>query len=374
MLEPLNYNQQQLEVFPDPWNATRSSAFSVIYDELHDMANEQRQSTNYEVTVESERLSSRRIYMPTYVVEYTILGITYKAYLSGIDPSVQVSGVSHQTIFSDGSTGDQVLQGASSFLSTLPQRVVPTAASALQFFGLRPFVAIGRIGWTVVSRVAMKFHLIGLFGGLFVAWRKIFRPYMDDRNATTEWERQRDREAQTSESFHEDSFRDTGSAKRYFTINQKRILGSLRGEEGRKEEQESTQWYAQWEQWAREQWEQAQREASRAQEEWQRQQQGGTYQQYQQQQQQTQQQRQTKYKQAKKDDYQWDFDVNDPYSVLGISRNSTKEEVSKAFRRVSCCRVVLYIKNICESVAVNAKTHLLLNSLFASVGNAEASS
>jgi len=73
---------------------------------------------------------------------------------------------------------------------------------------------------------------------------------------------------------------------------------------------------------------------SLTQEEWMRQQQqqqkqGGTYQQYQQQQQQ-----QRKYKQAKKeDDFQWEFNTDDPYSVLGIPRNSSKEDVSKAFRR-----------------------------------------
>jgi len=347
MLEPLKYNNETWDVFPDPWNATRERAFSVIYDELHDMANEQYQeqyqsTTNKkEVVVETERLSSRRIYMPTYVVEYTILGITYQAFLSGCDPSIQVSGVSHKTVFSAGSAGDQVLEGASSFLSTLPQRVVPTAATALQFFGLRPFVALAQIGWSVVSRVAMKFHLIGLFSGVYVAWKKLFRPYMDNRMATAEWEQQRDYEAQqqSSESFHVDSFRDTGSAKAYFTRNQKRILSSLSGEEGRHAEQESYEWYKQWEQWAREQWEQAQREASRAQEEWQRQQQqqqGRTYKQYQQstqQDQQRQQQQQRTYKQAKKDDFQWDFDVNDPWSVLGIPRGSSKEEVSKTFRR-----------------------------------------
>ncbi|KAL7534807.1 hypothetical protein ACHAXR_007259 [Thalassiosira sp. AJA248-18] len=340
MLEPLKHDHQILVVpYPDPWNATREKSYSVVYGELHEMANEQydNQSIN-EIRVETERISSRRIYMPTYIVEYTILGRTYRAYLSGCDPSVQVSGVSHQTIFSAGSKGDQVFKGATSFLSTLPQRVAPAAAGALQFFGLRPFIAIAQIGWSVVSRIAMKFHLIGLFGGALVAWRKVVRPYMDDRTASAEWERQRDYEAQTGESFHEDSFRDTGLAKRYFARNQKRILRSLSGEEGRQQEQESYEWYRQWEQWAKNQWEQAQREASRAQEEWQQQQQqqyqgGKTYKQYQQSQQQSQQQGQRKYKQAKKDDYEWGFDVNDPYSVLGIPRNSSKEEVSKAFRR-----------------------------------------
>lgn len=98
------------------------------------------------------------------------------------------------------------------------------------------------------------------------------------------------------------------------------------------------------------QWEQAQRETSRAQEEWQRQQQhqqqqhGRTHKKYQQStqqnQQRRQQQQQTKYKQAKKDDFKWDFDVNNPWSVLGIPRGSSKEEVSKAFRTVSVSLII----------------------------------
>lgn len=145
------------------------------------------------------------------------------------------------------------------------------------------------------------------------------------------------------QSFSYHSFRDyDGSAQKYFARNRERILRSLGGEEGR-EKEEGNSWYQQWEEWAREQFEQAQREASRAQQEWQRQQQqqqqGGQYQQgqYKQQQQQyKQQQQQTgrQYKQkAKEEEYKWDFDVNDPYSVLGVSRGASKEEVSKAFRR-----------------------------------------
>ena len=274
--------------------------------------------------------------MPTYIVEYTILGITYRACISGCDPSIQVSGVSHKSIFHIGSKGDQVLEGASSFLS---HRVVPMAATALQFFGLRPFVGIAQFGLTVISRIAMKLHIVGLFGGALIVWRKLVRPHMDNRAATAEWERQRVHEAQKSESFSDNSFLDNGSAKMYFTRNQERIVQSLSGEEGRYEEEDNKEWYNQWESWAREQWEKSQREAYRAQEEWQRQQQqqqqqGGNYKQYQQQQQQ-QQQKQSKYQKTKKDDYKWDFDVNDPFSVLSISRNSPKDEVSKAFRRVS---------------------------------------
>lgn len=255
MIEPLKCTDgRKIDVFPDPWNATRERAFSVVYGELHDMANDQAKTneTTTEVRVETERLSSRRIYMPTYVVEYTILGITYQAFLSGCDRSVRVSGVSHTTIFSAGSDGDRVLGEASSFLSGL-SRAVPTAANALQAFGWRPFVFLAQIGWGVLSRVVTKIPVIGLVGGFYVAWRKVVRPFMDTRTATAEWERQRDYEARTSEAFREDSFRDSGSAKAYFAKDRERILRSLSGEEGRQQEQESYEWYGQWEQWARDQ-------------------------------------------------------------------------------------------------------------------------
>ena len=190
----------------------------------------------------------------------------------------------------------------------------------------------------------MKLHIVGLFGGLLVTYQKIVRPYFDDKESREKWERQRDHEAQMQYSSSYDSFRDyNGSAQLYFTRNRERILRRLGGEEGR-EKEEGNSWYQQWEEWAREQFEQAQREASRAQQEWQRQQQqqGGQYQQgqyKQQQQQQYKQQRQQtgrQYKQkATEEEFKWDFDVNDPYSVLGVSRGASKEEVSKAFRRVS---------------------------------------
>lgn len=347
MLEPLKYNNQQLEIYPDPWNATRERAYSVVYDELQSMANEQYQKSGSsqssnpqgdasdEVIVETERVSARRIYMPTYIVEYTILGITYRACISGCDPSIQVSGVSHKTIFSSGSKEGA---GAMSMLSKLPQGVASTAAGAFQIFGPRPFFALAQVAFAIVSRIAMRFHIVGILGGVFVAWKKLFRPYIDERSADADWERQRANESQKS-TIREDSFRDTGSAKAYFIRNETVILRRLSDVEGRQHD-ESYEWYNQWEAWAREQWEKAQREASRAQEEWQRQQQqqqqGRSWNQYQQSTQQQQQKQQRQYKQAKKDDdFKWDFDVNDPWSVLGIPRNSSKEEVSKAFRRVS---------------------------------------
>lgn len=280
MLTPIEFHGSKLEVFPDPWNATRERAFSIIYNELCDMSNDINQSTKHKVEV--ERLSSRRIYMPTYVVEYTILGVTYRAFLSGCDSSIEVSGVSHKSMFNAGSRGDQVFQGATSFLS---RKAAPMAVTALQFFGLRPFIAIFQVIWGFISRIAMKFHVIGLVGGgAVMAWRKLIRPYLDDRAASAEWEQQREHDAQM-DSFQYYEFRDSeGKAEAFFTRNRQQILRHLRGQEGRQQETEGQEWYSQWESWAKQQWEHAQKEAFRNQQEWQRQyqQQSGTQSQQQQ--------------------------------------------------------------------------------------------
>lgn len=160
MLNPVKFRATTLDVFPDPWNATRERAFSVVYDELNDIANPYlNDQSDPKVQVEVERLSSKRIYMPTYVIEYTILGVTYQAFVSGCDASVEVSGISHNTMF-EGS--DEMVKGAASFLS---RRAAPIAASALQFFGLRPFVALGQVMWGFVSRIAMKVHIFGFLAG-----------------------------------------------------------------------------------------------------------------------------------------------------------------------------------------------------------------
>ena len=313
-----------------------------MYEELQDL----RESN--EVTVETERLSSRRIYMPTYVIDYTLLGISYRAFISACDGSIGVSGTSHTTTFSRGSAGDQAIVGAKSFLSDMVSRN-PTndLAKILRNVGFRVNLALplswfARVGAKVLVQIATRFHIVALVGGILMGYRKLVRPFVSDRDAGAEWERQRVHEAQSPDSLHEDSFRDTGIAKRYFEKYQQRILKALREEEGRGAEADGQEWYSQWEQWAREQFEQAQRHAYQEQQEFHRQQQhgrgeshGGHNERTRQQQQQGRSRRSTNQQQAKKKEYDWDFDPNDPYSVLGIKRGATKDEVSKAFRRVS---------------------------------------
>lgn len=341
MLEPIQHDGELLHVEVDPWNATKERAFNVVYEELQDL----RVAT--EVTVETERLSSRRIYMPTYVIDYTLLGISYRAFISACDGSIGVSGTSHTTTFSKGSAGDQVIGGARSFLSDMVSRN-PTngLARMLRTVGFRVNLALpltswfARVGAKVLVLLATRLHIVALAGGILMGYRKLVRPFVSDREAGAEWERQRVHEAQSPDSYHEDSFRDTGIAKRYFEKHQRRILRALREEEGRGAETDGQEWYSQWEQWAREQFEQAQRHAYQEQQEFYRQQQHGRGESRgdhnegtRHRQQQRRSRRSMDQEQAKKKEYDWDFDPSDPYSVLGIKRGATKDEVSKAFRR-----------------------------------------
>jgi hypothetical protein len=117
---------------------------------------------------------------------------------------------------------------------------------------------------------------------------------MDNRSASAEWERQREREASVQDKInHIDDFTDTGTARRYFQANRERILHNFAGTNEHGEGPYT--WYSEWEKWARQQWEQQQ-------------QQGSPYQQ--QQQQQSQEPRQQKFRQRV--EYVWDFDPNDP--------------------------------------------------------------
>lgn len=62
---------ERLPVFPDPWNATKSFALSVVKETLHSLPSEPEK----QIQVQTQLLSARRVYMPTYVIEYKLLGL-----------------------------------------------------------------------------------------------------------------------------------------------------------------------------------------------------------------------------------------------------------------------------------------------------------
>mmetsp|Transcript_37124 Transcript_37124/g.81396 ORF Transcript_37124/g.81396 Transcript_37124/m.81396 type:complete len:569 (-) Transcript_37124:98-1804(-) len=309
-----------LPIYPDPWTATKSRAFAVIVEELEALAEEDIG----ECEVETEMVSARRVYMPTYVIDYKILGGEYRAFLSGCDAGSGVSGVSHRAM--PFSTSD-AMDASNSFLSHVGQVARRIGPGPLAFF-LNFFI-------NIAARTVTRIPIISALGAGFVFFRKIAKPWYDNRIAGAEWERQREHEAYM-EDYDDpvDDFSDRGGARSYFQKHRTAILRYLSGEHAH--EEGTYNWYQQWEEWAKQQYEKQQQAAEEAQRAYER----ATGYQQQQQQQQWQRERarttggaRQQRKATKKKEYVWDFNPDDPYAVLGIKRGATKTEVSQAFRR-----------------------------------------
>lgn len=284
---------EKLSIFPDPWNTTKGRAFTLIKEELQGIAGSEIKSKDVSVQVQTEILASRRVYMPTYVIDYKVFGIEYRAFVSGCDAGAGVSGISH-TVFEVSS--QDVHQTSRSFLN----QAWSAAQTGSRVLGPRQFgtffVFLLKMFGSLAARLLLRIPIVGLLGGVFVGFRKVVQPWMDNRWASADWERQREHEAYMDDRFdHIDDFVDSGAAKRYFQANRGRVLSHLSGEHEHKEGE--FEWFKEWEEWARRQWEQQQQQQ--------------TYQQGQQGQQTYQQQR-TRPGQKAKPDYQWDFDPNDP--------------------------------------------------------------
>lgn len=263
--------------------------------------------------------------MPTFVIDYKIMGLEYRAFVSGCDPNAPVGGVSHQIFGNNNLFNDPIFhQQSRNFLSN----VSSGATTLLRRFNLpmliwilRPFVTVF---WFVILRLWAAFPIVGAAGGLFAGFRKIVQPWMDSRRASADWERQREHESEMIEDADNvrgmNDFEDlSGSAQKYFFRHKARILRSLSGEF--EHDEGDFDFYADWQAWAQQQWAQ------------QAQQQQQSYYQQQQQQQSYQQSYQRQQQAKPKDEYKWPFNPDDPYSVLGISQNASDKEVSNAFRK-----------------------------------------
>ena len=314
---------RRIEVFPDPWNATRGRAFAVVSDELKRLA-EGDAGRIGECDVQTEILSARRVYMPTYVIDYKILGMEYRAFASGCDSASGVSGVDYRAIpFSS----DTIQVASNSFLS-MGQNVARIGT----IMGVGPLFAAMNFLLNIAVKVLSRFHIVGVVGAGFVAFRKIIKPWMDNRSASVEWERQREHEAYMQDYWdHVDDFVDSGSARRYFKRQREQILRHLSGE--KIHEGGDYGWYKQWEEWARRQWEQQEKVYEQQQRAY-ADQRGRNYKwkgQKEKHHQAKQGQKRVHKKESK--EFVWDFDRNDPYAVLGVKRDATKQEISAAFRR-----------------------------------------
>lgn len=298
-------NGAKLGVIPDPWNTTKARAFAVVKDEMEALANESPYTTTI---IETEVIRARRVYMPTYVFEYKVLGAKYFAFVSGCDTGATVSGDSHK-VFEDSDT----IARSSSYLN----QAFGNAQTVARVLGPRGVATGIQLFLAFVGRVLVRIPLIASLATLFVGFRKVVHPFIRKRSSTAAWERQRNHEALMDEAVPiMNNFSDGGAARRFFEQNRRHIVEQL------SRSQEHTRgafdWYASWEAWAREQYQKQQEHEYHG------------YEQNKRWQQQEQQHRQTE---PRKNDFRWDFDPDDPYDVLNIKRSASKAEISAAYRK-----------------------------------------
>ena len=235
---------------PDAWNSTQGRAFSVVKEDLQEIVNQTwLGDTKDAPAVQTEVVSSKRVLMPTFVIDYKILGLEYRAFVSGCDRSAPVGGVSHQ-LFGDHNmfNSPEFHESSRNFLS----QVSTGASQLLRRFNLPMLIWIFRplatVFWFIILRIWAAFPLIGAAGGAFAGFRKIVQPWMDNRRATADWERQRQHEAEMKEDRDIQSMNDfedfSGNASKYFYENKEQILRSLSGEFDH--EEGDFDWYADW--------------------------------------------------------------------------------------------------------------------------------
>eukprot|EP00980_Cylindrotheca_fusiformis_P001239 scaffold331_cov117-Cylindrotheca_fusiformis.AAC.17 len=318
-----------ISIIPDAWNATEGRALQLVRHDLQALVDAawkiNNNSTEAPPKVQLQVTDSRRVYMPTFVIDYKILGLEYRAFVSGCDQGAAVAGVSHQILGDDNMFfNPEYHQAARNFLARPFEAILNRPTMVAPFLGRLLTAA-----WFLFVRVWAKIPIIGLLAGSVAGYRKVYQPWMDNNRASAEWERQRENEANEEEEEEttkkEADFMDTTGAQNYFYRNRGRILNNLAGET--EHEQGQYGWFEEWQEWSRKQWDQAKQQGQRS-----------YYQQQQQQQQSYQQQQQQQQTSSsgggnRTTDYHWDFDPNDPYSVLGLSRTCTKEQASQAFRK-----------------------------------------
>ena len=302
-----------ISVIPDAWNATEARALDVVLEELQGISNDSWEGAGQAPKVQVEIVGSRCVFMPTFVIDYSILGLQYRAFVSGCDQAAPVAGNNHR-IFGERNMFEspEFHQQSRNFLTW--------SAGVLRIqnlpFLLRVFRPALTLLWFGLMRIWSSVPLIGAATGVLAGYRKIVQPWMDNRSASADWERQRDHEARMEEGMgSRNDFVDSGAALRFFNQNKRRILHNLAGSYEHKGG--GFDWYKEWEQWANQQWRQQAQE--RQETTYQRRQASGRDD--------FQQQKQ------KSQEFRWDFDERDPYSVLDINRGAAKEEVAAAFRK-----------------------------------------
>jgi hypothetical protein len=249
-----------IHVIPDAWNSTQGRAFSMVKEELQvivdgDWANSGLNNGDTPPPIaQTQVVSARRVFMPTFVIDYKIFGLEYQAFVSGCDTSAPVGGVSHQ-IF-EGSDSNTTIEGLSpEFHRSSRNLLVQLSSGASQLlrtFNVPVLLTIFRplfsILWFTVVRIFAFTPVIGVAGGLFAGFRKVIQPWMDNRKASADWERQRQHEAEMAEDENSNKMNDfndvSGRARAHFLQNKDSILRSLSGDV--RHEEGDFDWYSDW--------------------------------------------------------------------------------------------------------------------------------
>jgi hypothetical protein len=249
-----------IHVIPDAWNSTQGRAFSMVKEELQgivdgDWANSGL-NNNGDTTppiAQTQVVSARRVFMPTFVINYKIFGLEYQAFVSGCDTSAPVGGVSHQ-IFQggDGTTIEGLAPEFHRASRNLLVQLSSGASQLLRTFNLPVLLTIFRpifsILWFTLVRILAFTPVIGVTGGLFAGFRKVIQPWMDNRKASADWERQRQHEAEMAEDENTNKMNDfhdvSGRARAHFLQNKDSILRSLSGDA--RHEEGDFNWYSDW--------------------------------------------------------------------------------------------------------------------------------
>jgi len=234
----------------------QGNAFKVVKEELQGIVDEDwARSDIPPPIVQTQVVSARRVFMPTYVIDYKIFGLEYQAFVSGCDTSAPVGGVSHEIFKSS----DNTIAGLSPEFHRSSQNLLMQLSSGasqlLRTLNLPILLSVFRplfsIIWFTLGRILAFTPVVGVAGGLFAGFRKILLPWMDNRKASAEWERQRQHEAKMTEDEDEthksnmNDFNDvTGRAKAHFNRNRNFILRSLSGDATH--EEGDFDWYSDW--------------------------------------------------------------------------------------------------------------------------------
>jgi len=160
---------ETISIVPDPWNATRAQAFATLVEDLENLSAENVDGT---VEVQTEILSSRRVYLPVYLIDYSILGIEYRAFTSGCDRAAGVSGVDHRVFGDSFHATPEMSQTSQSFLSNTWAAAQSAAQIGLRTLNGRQLGAVIVFGLqllgSILGRIVFRIPIFAAVGSIFV--------------------------------------------------------------------------------------------------------------------------------------------------------------------------------------------------------------